>query len=538
MGKNQEKSPSANEQYAEKYAVLAMEQMKRYGIPASVILAQGILESSNGKSELSQLGNNHFGIKASTGWLKNGGEYLVYTDDRLNEKFCKYDSVKESYEHHSTFLKSNSRYSKCFAFAADDYKNWSKGLEKAGYATGDGYTARLEHIIERNGLQKYDQMVMQEMKAQGKEFGVGRNGAEVLASSTQATFSQQNGVKDADELYSFPVKRNEFLFITSPFGMRQDPMDDTKRQMHKSIDIQTNHDDVLATENKGKVVDVNHNPNTAGGKSVTVEYSRADNTRIQISYMHLSEIAIKPGDSVQAGEKLGVTGNTGTRTTGEHLHFSVKSISAEGKSRDIDPAAYLAEIGQKGNIPLQALHNGNDLLAKYKSGNTPDMPTKMSSEEWIKKLLSSEDSSVGLDDNDPIMGMITALYSSLLMLAVQIDHQSEEEKKAVISESVSNRRVDLKPLMPAMKECSLTMGENGKATLTADNGMTKVSRELTSAEISRLSMVLNNPELSREAKEMRVTGMVNSVVLSQQASQNYEQKMAEQEGQAQNMQRK
>ena len=82
---------SKNQQYAEKYAAEAMEQMKRYGIPASVTLAQGILESRNGQSELSQLGNNHFGVKASKSWLKNGGDYLVYTDDKPNEKFCMQD---------------------------------------------------------------------------------------------------------------------------------------------------------------------------------------------------------------------------------------------------------------------------------------------------------------------------------------------------------------------------------------------------------------------------------------------------------------
>ena len=83
--------------------------------------------------------------------------------------------------------------------------------------------------------------------------------------------------------YSYPVEREEFLFITSPFGNRQDPMDATKQQMHKGIDIKTNHEAVLATENGGKVVAVNHNANTSGGKSVTVEYSREDGSKVQCS---------------------------------------------------------------------------------------------------------------------------------------------------------------------------------------------------------------------------------------------------------------
>ena len=98
-----------NADYAARYAGLAKENMRLYGIPASVTLAQGILESANGGSELARLGSDHFGIKASSWWLKGGGEYLVYTDDRPDEKFCKYASVAESYEHHSKILRNNSR---------------------------------------------------------------------------------------------------------------------------------------------------------------------------------------------------------------------------------------------------------------------------------------------------------------------------------------------------------------------------------------------------------------------------------------------
>lgn len=250
---------SKNQSYADQYAEAAMEQMKRYGIPASVTLAQGMLESSNGESELSRLGNNHFGIKATASWLKNGGEYLIYTDDKPNEKFCKYSSVADSYEHHSKFLANNKRYAKCFQLSPDDYKGWTKGIAKAGYASGMGYAAHLQDIIERNGLQKYDQQVMSEMKAQGKSFGV-ENNPRQAASEEQVQDKQPNGK------YSFPLLRETYLFITSPFGMRQDPMDKSKQQMHKGIDIRCKHDAVLATENGGKVVAVNQNVNTAGGK--------------------------------------------------------------------------------------------------------------------------------------------------------------------------------------------------------------------------------------------------------------------------------
>ena len=543
---------SKNQQYAERYAVEAMEQMKRYGIPASVTLAQGILESRNGQSELSQLGNNHFGVKASGSWLKNGGDYLVYTDDKPNEKFCKYATVGDSYEHHSKILKNSSRYSQCFKLSPDDYKGWAKGIERGGYATNGGYAASLQKIIETNGLQKYDQQVMQEMRADGKQFGVEQNARSTTSASASSENTNTKSVGKASASvpsenqtasqqpngqYSFPVKRDEFLFITSPFGMRQDPMDKSKQQMHKGIDIRAKRDDILATENSGKVVSVNHNANTGGGKSVTVEYVRADGSKVQTTYMHLDSIAVKVGDEVKAGQKLGVSGNTGTRTTGEHLHFGVKNISADGKARDVDPASYLAEIAQKGNLKQQALYNGNDLLAKYKD-NGSGVDTSLSPDDWMKKLLSSEDASTGLSSADPIMGLVTTMYGSLLALAVQIDNKSEEEQKAQISEAVSKRQVDLKPLVPTMKECVLSVGDNGKAVLSADNGTTKVTRILTNAEFSRLSQVLGDSNLSNEVKKMRIAGMVSTIVLTQQASQNYEQVMEQQEGQSQTIQRK
>ena len=235
---------------------------------------------------------------------------------------------------------------------------------------------------------------------------------------------------------------------------------------------------------------------------------------MQCSYLHLSDIAVKVGDVVNARQKLGVSGNTGTRTTGEHLHFGVKSVSADGSKRDMDPSAYLAEIGQKGNIKLQALHNGNDLLAKYKS----DVPQeqKVSSEDWMKKLLSSEDSGVGISGtNDPILDMAMTTFMSLMMLAAQIDSKDEERQKGFISAMAANRLVDLTSLVPGMRQCAIAVGENGKAVLHAESGTVKIDRELTSSEMNRLSLILGNANLSEESKRTKIAGMVTGIVATQ-----------------------
>lgn len=253
--------------------------------------------------------------------------------------------------------------------------------------------------------------------------------------------------------------------------------------------------------------------------------------------MHLDSIAVKQGDAVKVGQQLGISGNTGTRTTGEHLHFGVKTIAADGTKRDIDPAVYLAEIAQKGNIQLQAMHNGTDLLAKYKT-DTPVSTEQLSPDAWMKKLLSSEDASVGLSgSNDPILEMAMTTFSSLMLLATQIDGKNEQEQNAAISEAVNQKRIDLTSLVQGMKSCALVIGENGKAVLQADNGSVQVNRELTSAELSKLSATLGSDALSDDTKRMRIAGMVNGIVLSQQASQNFEQGMAEQQSRQESIKR-
>lgn len=536
MGKNRD--------YAIQYSELAMEQMRRYGIPASVTLAQAILESSNGQSELSRTCNNHFGIKATSSWLKNGGDYALFTDDKPNEKFCKYATVGDSYEHHSKFLANGSRYAACFKLAPDDYKGWTRGIERAGYATGGGYAANLQRIIEANNLQEFDQKVMQEMRVQGRSFGTENNPRTSTAATQEQTknsptvaVSEGKAVPKGN--YSFPVKRDEFLLVTSPFGMRQDPMGSGKQMMHNGIDINCRHDDLLATENNGKVVAVNQHANTGGGKSVTIEYDRENGAKYQCTYMHMSDITVKQGDVVSAGQKIGVSGNTGTRTTGEHLHFGVKTINADGTSRFIDPAAYLAEISEKGNISLKAMSDGKDLLAKYQTA-TPGATQQetLAPDDWMKKLLSSEDSGASLgNSNDPIVEMAMTMYSGLLLLATQIDNKSEQEKMKAATEGALTKTISLSSLFPTFKKCDVLLQE-GKPILQVDTGSVSFSHELMAAEQTRISNALGNASMSDEEKRQSISSVVSGIVASQQMSRNFEQGMEQQHTQEESYQRK
>ncbi|WP_314715140.1 glucosaminidase domain-containing protein [Segatella salivae] len=143
---------SIYQSYIDQYKNLAIEEMLRYNIPASITLAQGIFESSAGRSELTVKGNNHFGIKCH-GW---GGNTIYHDDDERNECFRAYDNAKQSYEDHSKFLSQNTRYRSLFSLQRTDYRSWARGLKACGYATNPVYADKLIELIELYKLYELD----------------------------------------------------------------------------------------------------------------------------------------------------------------------------------------------------------------------------------------------------------------------------------------------------------------------------------------------------------------------------------------------
>lgn len=139
--------------YVERYKDMAVDQMRRYRIPASITLAQGICESNAGNSRLVREAHNHFGIKVGVNWT---GRYIVVADDRPNDRFRVYGSDAESYEDHSKFLRNNARYRSLFQLKLTDYKGWAHGLKRCGYATNPNYAPMLIGIIERYNLTQFD----------------------------------------------------------------------------------------------------------------------------------------------------------------------------------------------------------------------------------------------------------------------------------------------------------------------------------------------------------------------------------------------
>lgn len=180
---------NSTEAYIKAFTPIAVKEMKDYGIPASITLAQGILESGSGKGRLAVEANNHFGIKCHD-WR---GKKIYHDDDEDQECFRKYTNAEESFKDHSEFLKYRKRYSKLFKLRKNDYKSWAKELRKAGYATDRRYPEKLISLIERYKLYKVDALVLGE--DYNKDSKVARNLKEHI-------------VQKGDTLYSISKKYN------------------------------------------------------------------------------------------------------------------------------------------------------------------------------------------------------------------------------------------------------------------------------------------------------------------------------------------
>lgn len=230
----QEKPLNDSERYVLQYSAIAVEQMTRHGIPASITLAQGLLESGAGKSELATEANNHFGIKADSRW--NGRTYS-HLDNGNWHKFRVYNSAEKSYEDHSLFLVGNSRYSALFKLDRTDYKGWARGLKNAYYAEDREYDKKLISIIERYGLHKYDNYKVadarkEQRKENVKENSIANESKEILLANglpyviaddgdTYASLSRQTGIskrkiRKYNELYKeYIFKEGDIVYLKS-----------------------------------------------------------------------------------------------------------------------------------------------------------------------------------------------------------------------------------------------------------------------------------------------------------------------------------
>lgn len=197
--------------YIDQYSAIAVRHMTDYKIPASITLAQGLLESGAGMSDLAKRSNNHFGIKCHRGWR---GESVIAADDTPNDCFRKYRKVEDSYEDHAQFLTSGARYAELFNLSVTDYKGWARGLQKTGYATDRAYANKLIKLIEDYELylldnKNYRRGVSRKQREQAKEQEI-----------AQSRWTHQP-YKTYGLIYVIAVNGDTFASIANEFGLKE-----------------------------------------------------------------------------------------------------------------------------------------------------------------------------------------------------------------------------------------------------------------------------------------------------------------------------
>lgn len=283
--KNISQANDSYERYILTYYPIAVEQMVRHNIPASITLAQGLLESGAGNSKLSRSSNNHFGIKADKSWK---GKRTSSMDNGKLCYFRKYNSVRDSYEDHSMFLVNRQRYASLFKLKKSDYKGWAKGLKKAGYAEDPAYPTKLISLIERYGLQRYDEYTMKDVKrADGVAF-------ETYETGGRRTIYKSNGL-----LYVFGNTGDTFKSLGKEVGV-------SRRKLIKYNDLYKDYNikagDILYLEKKHNKASKEHTVHTVKAGESMHSISQKYGIKLDKLYKRnrqYSERGIKIGDIIE-----------------------------------------------------------------------------------------------------------------------------------------------------------------------------------------------------------------------------------------------
>lgn len=454
-------SPS---EFINRYAPYAMEQQVKYGIPSSVILAQMAVESSWGSSALARNDNNFFGIKRGSTWT---GRVSYYDDDRPQEAFRSYDNVGQSLSDHSATLLQSRYLRRCPVGDSTDHLGWIKGIKAGGYATASNYVESIESVIGKYGLDRFDRLAVQTAQQQGLQIGYMRGRQEDYGRTPTPAIL----LNPLQGRWCMPINL-EGLRVSGEYG------ESRPGHHHGGIDISTKGQylPIYGTEDNGKVIAVKPSDGAAGNM-ITVEYNRADGSRLQCTYMHLSKIGVNVGDSVGAGTPLGYSGNTG-RSTGAHLHFETKFFNAKGELQRYDPAEYLAELSFRGNLPVPLDKGGQNLVARYAAqmgyNNAPNggmagHPLGNQDSMMLASLTGSDDPNRWLEYlmnkngekaemNNPLSGLLSTLFMNIMTLAQELQqddlastlesNNKEETKESKEAASIRRDResVDVKRL--------------------------------------------------------------------------------------------
>ena len=295
------------DEYIHTYCSMAVEEMKRSGIPASVTLAQGILETECGNSELVKKSNNHFGIKCKSTWT---GESVTHTDDAPNECFRKYNNPADSYKDHSDYLKTSPRYAALFQLAPSDYKGWAYGLKRAGYATNPQYPQIVISNIEKYNLQQYDNLTEQDFDnlAVNKLLSVQKPFVQNIAVDITAI---ENSIKLKNKINGLKAlmapKGSSLLVIASKANIDLGKLLEFN---DLSTDGLINDEQVIYLEKKPK----QGNRDFYIALQIETLYDIAQNNAVQLKYLSLLN-KMNENQTVQKGTKIKLRNSDATSLT-------------------------------------------------------------------------------------------------------------------------------------------------------------------------------------------------------------------------------
>ncbi len=467
--------------------------MKRYGIPASITMAQAIIESGAGKSKVALEANNHFGVKAGKEDIKAGNYVLAQDDEPRPSKFKKYDSIEDSYEAHSKLL-TGKRYAN--SFEPTDYRSWAQHLQKKGYASNKGYSKLLIDFIEQNNLNQLDKEVM----------------ASLVSTSTLPVSTSVH--------LAMPVARQSTILVSSDYGV------DRGNHKHGGLDIPPANRNIpekaLATEDNGKVIKCANQPSGAGNY-VTVEYDRKDGSKLQCTYMHLDKFNVKVGDTVQAGQPIGIIGNTG-HSTGPHLHFETVLVKPDGTAEKRDPAEYLSQIEAQAGLNVKVQDKtGKDLCAEYQKmvdadGQKTDVAQNPETEQsWLEKLTKEG----AISQSGDFISMMMELLTALLAMA-QHEQMTHAQKMELITQLATEKKADFTSHCPGYDKVEISISDIGKATLhTVKDGVEK-NTTLSPTDIQNLGR-LANVNFDDATKSQVINATVNGITIKRSASDTYDE---------------
>ena len=371
------------QQFYENLAPAAMEQQIKYGIPASVTLAQAWIEHGS----YSKTTNNYFGIHDDDGyWRKNGGKTVLLNDHGRMAHFRVYQTPEQGIEDHSRFFfRKNSRYSGAHGIASTDERfaeKWATVICRAGYAERpkndpDRYANTIMSEIKGYDLTRFDRMANADAAKRGLAVGYMRPEGSKGITPAVGSYQPTQDYSLASSGYCFPIQKGNMV-MSDGFG--KDPTS-YRNHTHNGIDLSARRGDAIVSTETGRVVKVKNNmtehdsqavrqaKGNSGGNYVIVEYQRANGESYRVSYCHLTEngVAVREGQTVHAGTVLGYAGSTGN-STGPHLHMTVRKGKDGIYGDAINPLTYLAEVAARGNLQETVIKKGthNDLLASLK----------------------------------------------------------------------------------------------------------------------------------------------------------------------------